>query len=271
LSERRVRLYGFTVAAHEYVSILNRGDVSIMNFKNNELKSRYKTFSDIQLIELFESGDLTTDALRILEEELLIRHISAEDFEAIKQKEIQDKIDNIKSSGIPSLPKIWVGFFLNVLLFIGELIHFSLYDEHTGFSIYMSPFIALCGCYYLYVVNRLHGIISVISLETYPISHSKAVAFHFIPIYNIYWLIKWPSELSNYIDKNRERKMIPGYIIGLLLILSLVIMRVIDVALGYILIFSITSYMTVQIKGLVKNCKYEKYIDYRNSLIDEKV
>lgn len=217
-----------------------------------ELKDKYKSLTDLELINLSQTGELTNEATSAINEELSRRQITSNKTEEIKKEEQESNVRRMKEGDIPDTPKIWIGFLLAILVFIGEIIHVSIYEnEEVYFSIYITPFSIACFVYYLYIIRTIHSILSILTLENYPISSGTALALHFIPFLNIWWFFKWPSELSKYINQSENIKMLPGFIIGFFLLSSFIVITVIDRSLGYVLVFIVMSYVTTKVKKKV--------------------
>lgn len=223
-----------------------------MNQSNEDLRNRYKSLADEKLVRLVESNELTDEALLIAKQELFSREITPDDFEKLKAEEQDRKKRIYKEVGTPEPPKMWVGFLLAFLLFVGEVIHFSVYGgEKAIFSIYVTPFMLACLIYYIHIIRIIHNIMNILTIDNYPISTAKAIGFHLIPFFNIYWFIKWPSILSKYIVSNSSIKMVPGYIVGFLLLVSIFIIKFVDGAIGYMFLFATMTYVTTRVKNLV--------------------
>jgi S1-C subfamily serine protease len=145
------------------------------------------------------------------------------------------------------LPKVWVGFiFAGTFLFV-EAIELSMGNEGgTGF---LTSVVAIGGViYWLFCVHRFHRILRELSATKYPISPGRAVGYHFIPIYSLYWIFKWPIEFSKFINSQEFVRMVPGGLLGFLLLLSTVLYRTVDGALGLVCIFGISTYMASKLQ-----------------------
>jgi len=216
-----------------------------------KLRSRYKSLTDEELVCLVQS-ELTEEALIIAKEELSNREIASDDFENVKREALDRRKAIYEELGTPEPPKIWVGFVLVFLLFVGEIIHFSVYDnEKVRFSIYATPFMVACLLYYIYMVRRIHDIVNRIAVDKYPITTSEALGYHLIPFFNIYWLFRWPSVLSKYVSNNSNVTMIPGFVVGIFLLISIVVIRLVDGAIGYLFLFATMAYVTTKVKKII--------------------
>src|SRR6185503_16263943 len=71
------------------------------------------------------------------------------------------------------------------------------------------------------------------------------------PFYNIYRVFKWPAVMSNYINARGRVRMMPGFLVGAMLFLSLIV-RYLDTGLGLILLFGTTAYISSKLKQHVR-------------------
>lgn len=79
----------------------------------------------------------------------------------------------------------------------------------------------LAALFFLFLcVAQLHLFLQKITRKAYPISAIEAAFFSFIPIYNFYWLIKWPSEVINFVNAVGKEKKRKNWAPGLWMILS---------------------------------------------------
>jgi hypothetical protein len=71
----------------------------------------------------------------------------------------------------------------------------------------------------------------------------------------VYWLFAWPTRFANYVNAEHAIKVVPGVVIGLLLLLSALIARFFDTAIGIAGYFGVMAYMTNRLRH---------YSDYRD-------
>ena len=139
---------------------------------------------------------------------------------------------------ITNLPRVWIGFIFASAFFLSEIIELSGTKLEPIFR-----FIAFGGfVYWLFCIHRFHKILGQLSTVKYPISPRAAVGYHFIPLFNIVWLLKWPLEFSKFINVQGAVRMVGGGFLGLSLIISFLLGWV-DGALSLALSFLITIYM----------------------------
>ena len=80
-----------------------------------------------------------------------------------------------------------------------------------------------------------------------PISPGQAVARHFIPFYNFYWVFKWPSEIATFVNWRTQSRPMDGWLIGLLVLGGFVMRLLVDASIGTASIFSAGVYISRQI------------------------
>jgi len=103
-----------------------------------------------------------------------------------------------------ALPKIWIGYLLCMATFIAAAIVVANHPEIIEGQPYIPLPLFLLGfvsfVYWLVCVHQLHMVLAHVPGWKHPISPARAVWFHFIPFYNIYWLYKWPSEVARFVQ-----------------------------------------------------------------------
>lgn len=67
---------------------------------------------------------------------------------------------------------------------------------------------------------------------------------HWIPIYNLYWVFKWPSEIATFVNWRMQSPAMKGPIAGLLVLLAVLVGRFVDGAIGLVLLFSSGFYIS---------------------------
>ncbi|MDD4201898.1 MAG: hypothetical protein PHQ52_00335 [Candidatus Omnitrophica bacterium] len=75
--------------------------------------------------------------------------------------------------------------------------------------------------YFLHIVSAIHHILLKMSDDHYPITPKRAVLSYFVPIYNIYWIFKWPADLLNYLRTRDAKKRLPSLFPGFIFFLCL--------------------------------------------------
>ena len=148
-------------------------------------------------------------------------------------------------------PWVWLGFMFGLAFLVLEILMVVLEREKTPIAI-GALLIGVGGfVYWLVCVHRFHKILREVTHGCYPIPGMEAVGYHFIPFYNIYWVFKWPAVMSNYINARGRVRMMPGFLVGVMLFLSL-IMWYLDTGIGLILLFGATAYISSKLKQHVR-------------------
>ena len=138
-------------------------------------------------------------------------------------KENNDSSVEDASVRVSPLPKIWIGFILAALLVLYQLFSdflpamFRTRYGHPGgaYLIYLTAI-----AYWLFCVYRFHLVLEETTHSQYPIAPKSAAAFYLVPVYNFYWIFKWPSELVKYMNHKGRVQMTNGWVLGILLLLS---------------------------------------------------
>ena len=151
-------------------------------------------------------------------------------------------------------PWVWVGFlFVGAFLTLEVVFVILQLDEEAVNSIL--TLIAVLGwVYWLVCIHRIHKILAELSQNRYPNSPGEAALKHIIPFYNLVWIFRWPSDLSDYINERGRVRMIAGGVIGGLLLLAL-LLRFFDGAIGMALLFGVTMYVSSKLKKHVQGVK----------------
>jgi hypothetical protein len=145
---------------------------------------------------------------------------------------------------LPELPSVWPGYLLSGGFFvveIGEAIADPSTDQTTTTPMLWLIIIA-ANLYWLFCLFRIHRVLAVATNAMYPIGPVKAVGFHFIPLFNLYWLVHWPNKVAEYVDG----KLGAGHMVkvwpGLILILGFILTQI-DGAIGLAVVFSALLYI----------------------------
>jgi hypothetical protein len=164
----------------------------------------------------------------------------------------QERVEQVPKS---SPPWVWVGF-----LFAGAflIIEFALVIMGLEESELVLAF-ALLGLpgviYWMFCVHRIHKILGELTEGRYPITPLEAALKHIIPFYNLYWVFKWPGELSDYLNRRGRVQIMSGTAIGLVLLLGVLTLRLIDGAVGMAILFGMTMFISSKLKAHVRALK----------------
>lgn len=158
-----------------------------------------------------------------------------------------------------SFPWVWLGFLFAGGLMMIEIVYVAMVPEERLDDAETTLTFGLLGLpgmiYWLFCVHRLHKILGELSQGLYPISPNEAALKHIIPFYNLYWVFKWPGELSDYLTRRGRVQIISGAVIGVMLLLSLITFRLIDGAIGMAGLFGVTMFISSKLKAHVKAVK----------------
>jgi hypothetical protein len=111
------------------------------------------------------------------------------------------------------LPHLWIGYLLSIAAFFAMVVAVATHAEIASGPLFIPPlYLFLISfvsfVYWLVCVHQLHVVLSRVSGWRHPVSPARAVWFHFIPIYSLYWLYKWPVELGKYVNWKLQREAI---------------------------------------------------------------
>lgn len=157
---------------------------------------------------------------------------------------------------LPRLPKMWIGFALAGSLLLVEILSSALPRLRADLGLLSTLASISSWIYWLFCVSRFHSILNALarpnprspSLTDYPISAGSAVARHFVPVYNLYWICHWPAEMERYLKAHTSVRMASGSLVGLSLLAALVILRAFDGFLGCSAVFGIGAYIAAKVR-----------------------
>src|SRR6202140_4678886 len=104
----------------------------------------------------------------------------------------------------PELPLIWIGYLLGIATIIAEFVALSLHPELAKeggippLYLFLVSFVG--GVYWLVCAYGYYVVMAQVPGWKHPISPARAVGFHFIPFYNLYWVFKWPREIAKFVN-----------------------------------------------------------------------
>jgi hypothetical protein len=157
------------------------------------------------------------------------------------------------ASLIARLPKIWIGYLLAFATLIGELIAVTRNPELAKgaqfavppLEIFLPAFLA--AVYWLVCVHRYHAVLAHVPGWQHPITPARAVWFHLIPFFNVYWVFRWPRALAVFVNHRMNAHVMSLWTTGASLFVALVC-RVFDPALGTAMLFFMCSYISRHLK-----------------------
>ncbi len=142
----------------------------------------------------------------------------------------------------PSILNLYVGYF-----FAATFFGYEFFSLEAPYDLIVRLSIGLFGwLYFLYLVYTVHEVIEVRYSKQYPISPTKAMFTHLIPIYQVYWVYKWPRSLQDYIRRREQKDFFDSKVVVALLLGGTALTRF-DFAIGYALV---TTAMLILLKGI---------------------
>jgi len=148
------------------------------------------------------------------------------------------------------MPKLWIGYILAFATFIGEIVAVSRHPEITKqvefgvppLEIFLPAFVA--RAYWFVCIYRYHKILAAIPGYVHPISPAKAVGYHFIPFYNLYWIFKWPEAIAQFVNARLRAPAMRGWVLGVGFLGASLCQILLDAGFGVALLFLATSYIS---------------------------
>jgi hypothetical protein len=156
--------------------------------------------------------------------------------------------EQTQPGNLPPLPQLWVGYLLGFATVIAELVAVSLHPEMEKAEIPIPPLYLFLPkfvgvVYWLVCVYRYHAVMQHVPGWKHPISPARAVGFHFIPIYYIYWIFKWPREIARFVNWKFGKPFMKPQVVGFT-VFTAFLLFFFDAGLGLILLFLAASYVS---------------------------
>jgi hypothetical protein len=157
--------------------------------------------------------------------------------------------EQTQPGNLPPLPQLWVGYLLGFATVIAELVAASLNPEmaKTAFLIpplYLFLLLLVGWVYWLVCVYRYHEVMQRVPGWKHPISPARAVGFHFLLGYNLYWFYKWPREIAMFVNWRFGKPVMRPRMVGLMFLVAYVLRILFDPGLGLIMLFLAASYLS---------------------------
>jgi len=154
------------------------------------------------------------------------------------------------ASLIARLPKVWIGYLLAFATLIGEVIAVARHPELVKgtqiavppLEIYLPAFVALV--YWLVCVHRYHVVLANVPGWKHPISPARAVWFHFIPVFVVYWVFRWPAAIADFVNQRLQAQVMNKWTVGVCFLGSVVCRLFVDAALHVALLFFACTYIS---------------------------
>ncbi len=148
---------------------------------------------------------------------------------------------------------VWVGFALCGILVVIETYDASRSNPGMTWYFFIAEVVAFI--YFLMCVYRFHRILGEVTFGAYPIKPAEATFYHLIPLFNLYWLFAWPTKFADYVNAEHAVKVVPGAVIGAIMIASALVAKFFDSAIGLAGYFGVMTYLTNRLNH---------YADYRD-------
>jgi hypothetical protein len=152
------------------------------------------------------------------------------------------------------LPKLKFGFWLAGLLFFmefvwgiqRELARGSPESRAAGGYAAASVFVAavVATAFLLHCISVYHRLLSEVEGWTHPITQRRAVWFHFIPIFNIYWNYKWPREIARFVNWRTQHQRMSGMLAGTITLSGFLAAQLVDSSVGLAIILTSFAYIS---------------------------
>jgi hypothetical protein len=157
--------------------------------------------------------------------------------------------EQMRPGQLPPLPPLWIGYLIGFANIVAEFVDASLHPEMAKAelpipSLYVFLLMFVGWVYWLVCVYQYHVVMQHVPGWKHPISPARAVGFHFIPIYNLYWVFKWPQELARFVNWKFQQLVMKPQIVGLMFFAAFVLHFLFDPGLGLILLFLAASYVS---------------------------
>lgn len=150
------------------------------------------------------------------------------------------------------LPRVWIGYVLSFATLVAMLIAVEQNPELASGKLLVPPlYLFLAGfvtlVYWLVCVHQMHVVLAHVPGWKHPISPARAVGFHFIPVYSLYWLYKWPGEAAKFVNWKLRQPAVNPAKPGLFVFLSYAACLVLGPG-GLLLLFVSLSYLNEWIR-----------------------
>ncbi len=115
--------------------------------------------------------------------------------------------------------------------------------------------------YWVMCVHRLHKTLLNLTGQKYPVSAGQAAGYQFVPLFNVYWIFKWPAEIARFVNHCERNQAMDKYKYGVFLLLASVFSRVLT-GISIIVDFAVLAALIKRVKNAVADQRipvdYEK-------------
>lgn len=157
---------------------------------------------------------------------------------------------NAEKRPLPSLLPAWPGFLLAGFFLVIEIFFYS-EDKYGLPKLTEIPIAVLIAAtlYWQFMIYRIHAFLREFTAGTYPFKPGMAVFGHFIPLFNLYWVCRWPWQLSRFL-RSRGGPAMNGAGAAAALLASILLGRLFDGAVGMAGVFWAMAYITRRLRLL---------------------
>ncbi len=161
----------------------------------------------------------------------------------------ESRVSRTPLAQLPPLPQLWIGYLLGIATIAAELVVVTLHPEFAKGEnvippLYLFLAIFIGWVYWLVCVYRYHVVMAHVPGWEHKISPARAVGFHLIPFYNLYWVFKWPQEIARFVNWRLQKPIMKPQMVGLAVFAALIVRLLVDPGFGLVLLFVAASYVS---------------------------
>lgn len=152
------------------------------------------------------------------------------------------------------LPTLRFGFGLAISIFILEAVWGIQHELARGTSEshsaggYAAALTLICAltstAFILHCISAYHHVVSKADGWSHPISPRRAVRFHFIPVFNLYWNFKWPTEIARFVNWRTQTHRMSGLLAGVLVLAGFLIAGFLELSIGLTITLCAFAYIS---------------------------
>jgi len=208
-----------------------------------------------ELMGLHQNGQPTERATSALKDVTASPEVQLERFpERSGAKEIEEAAARWEAVSTV-LPRVWIGYvFAAMVLLVSVPTEMYEWDGlRREVALTQLILIWLAGsAYWLFCICRIHRIVAEATNNCYAIGQGKAVGFHLIPVFNLFWVFHWPSKLAELLNAHAgERVMSRGWP-GIFILLGSAL-ALINIAVGLVVCFSVLGYVVRRLQFTIQS------------------
>jgi hypothetical protein len=140
------------------------------------------------------------------------------------------------------LPMLWPGYLILAVSFVVEILG----------DLKLSPGGLICLIYWLSCVHQVHVVLAEISNGSYPITPGKAAWYNLIPVFNLYWVFKWTSQIEKFVRARLgPSEGMNDIASGIFLLIGFCVGNVLGGVFGMAILLSVLIYIKSKIKRVL--------------------